>query len=181
MRNIFIFLFLIVLSGVSIAEVLHKEVIQQYKCSFDSSSPEARMMVSYLTEKNALDQLDKNSPSYNLRITRLVDLFVKPSYLKEFRLLPGSAKFNTYGSAPENLICITRNKEGSSVLTSISNEKNKWTNILQYTINSEAGQPYISPIGSPRPVNPFPSELSMLNKESDPIFWIDPHILKVVK
>lgn len=152
----------------------HIELIKKYTCAVDKSSSEFKLMNSFLVQKDQLK--DFEYPMVTKYQTRLVDYFVSPEYLRDNRLLPGSAILNSYsGSEPERLICIA-GSVGSRTATTVLQYlgKNEWIMIFEYSLALENGQHFIRPIGPPDSFSPGTMK-NYASMGSAAAFYANPH------
>jgi len=132
----------------------HEALVEKYSCAFDKKADEARLMESYLAEKDAVAGILLTDSARNGRMRRLADEFIAPSYFKRNRLLPNSSKLDFFGSGgrQEKLICVKSISDGKSVavtrLTNLKGEHGQ-TLIMEYPLLRDGRYFYLNPVADP--------------------------------
>lgn len=125
----------------------HEALVAKHSCIFEKKADEARLMESYLAEKDALAGILLTDRTQNERMRRLSDKFIAPAYFKKNRLLPNSSKLDFLGSGKnqEALICVKSIADGKSVavtrLTNLNGEHGQ-TLIMEYSL-LRVGWPFL--------------------------------------
>lgn len=145
---------IIVCSAYAADPAPHEALVAKYSCAFDKSADEARLMESYLAEKDAVAGLLFTDGSRADRMRKMADSFIAPAYLKKNRLLPNSSKLDFLGSGArqEQLICVKSSSNGKSVavtkLTNLDKGEGE-TLIMEYSLLRAGSYFYLNPVAAP--------------------------------